>query len=94
MENIVLKPVGFIHSSRKEMADDDWDKETVWIELDKIIFSSEALFGLDAFSHVEILFYMDQVAPEKIEKTARHPRNNEAWSKVGIFSQRGKNRPN
>jgi tRNA (adenine37-N6)-methyltransferase len=24
----------------------------------------------------------------------RHPRNNPAWPRVGIFAQRGKNRPN
>ena len=29
----------------------------------------------------------------KIERTARHPRNNLNWPKVGIFAQRGKNRP-
>ncbi|MGZ3818801.1 MAG: TrmO family methyltransferase domain-containing protein, partial [Bdellovibrio sp.] len=44
--------------------------------------------------HVEIIFYMDQVDPNKIEKLARHPRNNTEWPKVGIFAQRGKNRPN
>ena len=37
---------------------------------------------------------MNQVDPAKVEKTARHPRNNTAWPKVGIFAQRGKNRPN
>jgi len=37
---------------------------------------------------------MDQVRPDKIETSARHPRNNPYWPKVGIFAQRGKNRPN
>jgi tRNA (Thr-GGU) A37 N-methylase len=37
---------------------------------------------------------MDQVSPDKIERTVSHPRNNTAWPKVGIFAQRGKNRPN
>src|SRR5690242_1755849 len=37
---------------------------------------------------------MDQVDPAKVEKTSRHPRGNKAWPKVGIFAQRGKNRPN
>jgi len=50
--------------------------------------------GLVDFSHVEILFHMNQVDPGKIEKNARHPRNNPEWPKVGIFAQRGKNRPN
>jgi tRNA (Thr-GGU) A37 N-methylase len=29
-----------------------------------------------------------------VERGARHPRGNTAWSKVGIFAQRGKGRPN
>lgn len=35
-----------------------------------------------------------KVDPGKIETGARHPRNNVAWPNVGIFAQRGKNRPN
>ena len=37
---------------------------------------------------------MNKVKEEKIVLEARHPRNNLNWPKVGIFSQRGKNRPN
>jgi len=74
--------------------DDSWDSEKVHIELDNSHFSDEALVGLKEFSHVEIIFYMDQVDPSKIEQAARHPRNNLEWPKVGIFAQRGKNRPN
>jgi tRNA (adenine37-N6)-methyltransferase len=43
---------------------------------------------------VEAVFHMDRVPPEKIETGARHPRNNQDWPAVGIFAQRGKNRPN
>ena len=32
--------------------------------------------------------------PGKINTGARHPRGNTAWPKVGIFAQRGKDRPN
>jgi len=35
-----------------------------------------------------------EVTISKIEYEARHPRNNPHWPKVGIFAQRGKNRPN
>lgn len=87
-------PVGVVHSTRAAMEDDDWDAVTARVELDASQFSPESLFGLETFSHVEILFLMDRVAEEKIEKTARHPRNNLDWPKVGIFAQRGKNRPN
>jgi tRNA (Thr-GGU) A37 N-methylase len=36
----------------------------------------------------------DRVDPQKVERGARHPRNNREWPRVGIFAQRGKNRPN
>src|SRR5205085_5558507 len=47
-----------------------------------------------AFSHVEVVFLFHLVPGEKIETTARHPRGNTDWPRVGIFAQRGKNRPN
>jgi tRNA (Thr-GGU) A37 N-methylase len=34
------------------------------------------------------------VEDSKIEKSARHSRNNKDWPKIGIFAQRGNNRPN
>jgi hypothetical protein len=46
--------------------------------------------GISDFSCVEVIRYMDQVNPLKIEKTARHPRNNLDWTKLGIFDQCGK----
>ena len=50
--------------------------------------------GVEAFSHVEVLFVFHQVSQDRIVTGARHPRNNETWPKVGIFAQRAKNRPN
>ena len=89
-----MKSIGTVHSSRQAIEDDNWDSEQAFVELDSANFSPDALAGLTDFSHVEILFYMNQVDPAKVEKIARHPRNNTAWPKVGIFAQRGKNRPN
>ena len=53
-----------------------------------------SLDGIEAFSHVEVLFLFHVVTADKIVTGARHPRNNPEWPKVGIFAQRGKNRPN
>lgn len=93
-KTIHLNSIGKVISTRSEIKDDNWDQENVFVELDSLEFSPEALAGLSDFSHVEIVFFMDQVEPAKVEKTARHPRNNTDWPKVGIFAQRGKNRPN
>lgn len=90
---ISLQPIGKVRSSRSDVRDDGWDGEHAHIELDAR-FGADALAGLDTFSHVEILFYMDRVEPTKIETGARHPRNHREWPAVGIFAQRGKNRPN
>jgi tRNA (adenine37-N6)-methyltransferase len=94
MKTISMIPIGVVHSSRSQPEDDNWDSERVYLELDDSQFSPEALAGLSDFSHAEILFHMNQVDPNKVEKKARHPRNNTNWPKVGIFAQRGKNRPN
>ena len=90
---ISMEPIGIVRSSRGEVRDDDWDREQAHIELDAR-FGADALAGLDAFSHVEVVFHMDRVEATKIETGARHPRNNRDWPLVGIFAQRGKNRPN
>jgi len=94
MKSISLVPIGVIRSTRKEAKDDNWNAETASVELDAGQFSEEAMAGLSDFSHAEIIFYMDRVNPSKVEKAARHPGNNANWPKVGIFAQRGKDRPN
>ena len=94
MTSIQLQPIGLVRSSRAVPADDNWDVELAYIELDTSRFTTEALLGLRDFSHAEIVFYMDQVDARHIEYGARHPRNRADWPKVGIFAQRAKNRPN
>jgi tRNA (adenine37-N6)-methyltransferase len=91
---IVSRPVGRVVGGRGEVRDDEWgDVESV-VRLDAEAFGPEALAGLDAFSHLEVVYHFDRVSPDAVETGARHPRGNEEWPLVGIFAQRGKNRPN
>lgn len=92
-KEITLRPIGYVRSSRKQAIDDNWESETFEIELSEV-FTADALEGLSTFSHLEVIFYFHLVENDKIETTARNPRNNMSWPKVGIFAQRGKNRPN
>jgi tRNA (adenine37-N6)-methyltransferase len=87
-------PIGVVRGGRDEVRDDDWDAETATIELDAAQFGVEAAAGLDAFSHVEVVYLFDRVDPAGVERGARHPRGNSAWPRVGIFAQRAKDRPN
>lgn len=89
----LMQPIGFVTSTRGDVVDDDWDSEESSIVLVDG-FGEDALLGLAQFSHVEVVYYFDRVDPDRIERAARHPRNNPGWPRVGIFAQRGKNRPN
>lgn len=82
-----------VRNSRREIEDDNWGDVISILELDPSM-PGDALHGLEDFSHAEILYYFHLVPDSKIETGARHPRNNMDWPKVGILSQRGKNRPN
>ena len=90
---INVKPIGFVSAKRAAAEDDFWGNEEACIKLDDV-FDETALQGLETFSHAEIIFYFHQVDPSKIVSGARHPRNNKEWPAIGIFAQRGKNRPN
>ena len=94
MPGVTMTPIGTVRSTREATEDDRWDSVVSSIERDPVQFTPEALAALDTFSHVEVVYLFDRVDPATVEKGARHPRNNTAWPKVGIFAQRGKNRPN
>lgn len=92
--SIMVTPVGFVRGGRGTPEDDNWGASRATVELDAARFDASALAGLTAFSHAEILFVFDRVLDTKIEYGARHPREKTDWPLVGIFAQRGKNRPN
>ena len=91
---IPIIAVGYVRGGRAKPDDDGWQAVEARIELDAERFPAEVLTGLDDFSHVEVLFHFHAADEKRIERGARHPRGNAAWPKVGIFAQRGKDRPN
>jgi len=90
---IALSPIGTVKNTRRVVEDDHWGEIVSVIELTSS-FTEEALLQIEEFSHAEIIYYFHLVEETKIETGARHPRNNLDWPKVGIFAQRGRNRPN
>lgn len=93
MAAIQVEPVGFVRGGRVEPDDDGWAVETCTIELDGR-FADDALRGLDAFSHVEVVFHFHLVDETDVVAGARRPRGRVDWPEVGIFAQRGRVRPN
>lgn len=91
---VTLHPIGHVRGGRVAVIDDDWGSVEAIIELDPARFGEESLSGLDGFSHAEVIFLFNRVPDDKIETGARRPRGRPDWPMVGIFAQRGKNRPN
>ncbi len=88
-----MEPIGHVRAARATPEDDYWGETTAVVELADG-YPADALAGIESFSHAEIVFVFDRVEPDRIVTDARHPRNNPAWPRIGIFAQRGKNRPN
>ena len=89
-----LTPIGHVVGGREEVRDDHWGAVEAVIRLDAAQYGPEALAGLGDFSHLEVVFQFHLVPDARIETGARRPRGREDWPLVGIFAQRGKNRPN
>lgn len=94
MSEVSLRPIGWVRGGRSEAEDDAWDAERAAIELDAEWLNAEALMGLEGFSHAEVVFQFDRLPESEVVLTARHPRGNPDWPRVGVFAQRGRNRPN
>jgi tRNA-Thr(GGU) m(6)t(6)A37 methyltransferase TsaA len=93
-EAYTLVPIARVVGGREAVRDDDWGPVTATLRLDGARFGPEALAGLAAFSHLEVVYLFDRVDPDAVERGARHPRGNPDWPSVGIFAQRAKDRPN
>jgi tRNA-Thr(GGU) m(6)t(6)A37 methyltransferase TsaA len=91
--SFVIEPIGFIRGGRVEPEDDHWGSVETTIVLDDR-FETDALAGVDSFSHLDIVFLFHRVDEDAVHVKARHPRGREDWPAVGIFAQRAKARPN
>ena len=92
MQEIRLKVVGVVRNGRESAADRDWGRVESVIELDPA--SSEALEGIESFSHVLVLFYMDRDPDREPFALRRRPRGRADMPLLGVFAQRARRRPN
>ncbi len=92
MEEIIMHPIGFVKNEVSSRKDVSWGEDTSLIQLKDEYISG--LSGLEDFSHAIILFYLDKANYVKEKHLQRRPQNRDDMPLVGIFSQRGKDRPN
>ena len=88
-----MTPIGTVVGGRSDPIDDHWAEVRADIVLDER-FPEDALLGVDAFSHIDVVFVFHGVDEDSIVAGARHPRGREDWPRVGIFAHRAKMRPN
>lgn len=92
MQDIVMKVIGHIKNDVQDKKDSSWGDDISSIILEEEYYGG--LMGLEAFSHVIIVYYLDKAKFDKEKHLQRKPQNREDMPLVGIFSQRGKDRPN
>ena len=92
MKEIIMQPIGYVRNNVENKKDVSWGKDVSTIELLEEYHTG--LEGLEDFSHVTVIYYLDKAVYEKEKHLQRHPHNRDDMPLVGIFSQRGKDRPN
>lgn len=92
MSEIVMKPIGYVHNNVENKKDVAWGQDVSTIHLEEEYYSG--LEGLSDFSHAIIIYHLDKAVYDKEKHLQRRPQNREDMPLVGIFSQRGKDRPN
>jgi tRNA (adenine37-N6)-methyltransferase len=93
-EVFTVEPVAHVVGGRVEPTDDYWGGSQAVIRIDATRFGPDAVKGLDAFSHLEVVFRFHLTDPTDLHPGARRPRNNPDWPKVGIFGHRNMRRLN
>ena len=88
--SIILEPIAYVISQRKEISDDYWGEVLSEIHLVPAL-PDEAFDGIETFSHLQIIFHFSK---SQTVVFADHPRGNPEFPRLGIFAQRKKDRPN
>lgn len=90
--NITMTEIAVVKNEVDKKKDTSWGSDVSIIELNEEYVGG--LDGLQDFSHVIIIYYLDKAKYEKEKHLKRRAQNREDMPLVGIFSQRGKDRPN
>ena len=89
---MILEQIGFVSSPVAEGVDEGWGSVTSEVVIDKEY--AKGLNGLDAFSHILVVFYMHKYTYDADSDLVRRPQGRSDMPEVGIFAQRAKHRPN
>lgn len=89
-----LRPIGVVHGGRTEVTDDRWGDVKAVLAFDPDLVPAEATRGLDAFSHLEVVYGFHLIDEPPTVTGDRRPRGREDWPLGGGLAQRNKARVN
>ena len=94
LSDITIRPIGIIRSKvkQKQQSDYNWQEIVSEVVIDSRF--SEALDGLEGFSHIIVIYWLHQaVDPAKMAMKV-HLRGKQELPPVGLFASRSPYRPN
>lgn len=90
-QKIVLDPIGYVKSSADGEEVKDKSVLSQIVIRDELV---EGLSGISGFSHLFILFYLNQVTFDQRKTLKVHPRGRKDMPLTGVFAARTMLRPN
>ncbi len=89
--SVQMEPIGTIRNEFEGYIPDGWEEELADVVIDEQYLP--ALEGVDAFSHLIVLFWLHGIPREGLELMT-HPQGRQELPLVGIFATRTPYRPN
>jgi len=87
-----MEAIGAVRNDIQEPTDEGWGRVVSEVILDETF--ADGLDGIEAFSHVLVLFWMHRAAEAEPVRMRRRPQGRQDMPEVGIFAQRARHRPN
>ncbi|MHB0868304.1 MAG: tRNA (N6-threonylcarbamoyladenosine(37)-N6)-methyltransferase TrmO [Chloroflexota bacterium] len=88
---MTLHPIGVIRNGCREKPE-QWEEVESEIVVDEQL--AEALEGIEEFSHIHVLFWLDRAEADRGSHLKVHPQRREDLPEVGLFATRSMFRPN
>jgi len=89
---IDIKSIGCVCNEYHSRPDEGWKDVVSTVQLDRQY--ADALYGLDEFSHIMVLFWLHQVEKQSKTRSRVHPMGKEHLPRVGVFATHSPARPN
>lgn len=91
-EPIAFKAIGVVRNNVKKPRRYGWEETRSTIFIDAAL--TDALDGLETYSHIIVIFYLDRVAEESRQLIHIHPRGDPKYPLQGVLATRTQARPN